>query len=60
MKIQINAHVPFHIVIKELVQDPECDRIQKPLIKKLDRLSKEKNGTPARSTEWLDIRVMKK
>ena len=60
MKIQMNSHVPFHIVIKELVQVQECDRIRKPLVEKLDSRSKEKDGKPSPSTEWNDIRVMKK
>ena len=60
MKIQINSHIPFHIVIKELIQGHECDRMQRPLTMLLDKRSKEKHGKPTLSTHWIDIRVMKK
>ena len=60
MKIQVNSYDPYHAVIKQLIFNHECDRIQKPLVRLLEARSVEKYGIPADSTEWIDIRVMKK
>ena len=63
MKIQVNSENPSNLVIKELIYQHECDQMQKPLPKLLDKRSRESHGKPnveEKNTEWIDIRVMKK
>lgn len=59
MKIQTNSHNPFHAVIKELLFTHECENIQMPLGRLLDKRSKDEYGAPAKYFEWTDLRVMK-
>ena len=63
MKIQVNSVNPYHTVIKELLYTHECDRLNGPLVKRLDKRNREysKPQVPGKSTaEWTEIRVMKK
>ena len=62
MKIQINSYDPYHVVIKELLYNHECDQIVQPLAKHLkshpDKATK--NLSLLGNREWADVRVMKK
>ena len=71
MKLQVNSKYPYQAVIKELLYHHECDRIQRPLTKYLDKRTLERNGRPftqkasheipkRRDADWTEIRVMKK
>ena len=64
MKIQVNSLSPYHTVIKELLYIDECDRMKGPLTRLLDgrhRTHSTKPNVPGRtSSEWTDVRVMKK
>ena len=59
MKIQINSLDPFHLTVKELLYNHECDEIKKPLAPKL-RTHQAKKPNRLKRREWSDVRVMKK
>ena len=60
MKLQVNSHDPYHITVKNLLYDHECDGITKVLGNKLDVWDGIKTVAMKTSLEWEDIRIMKK
>ena len=60
MKLQVNSNDPYHITLKDLLYDNECDGITSVLGSKLDLWDGIKTSAMKKSIEWEDIRVMKK
>ena len=60
MKLQVNSHDPYHLTVKDLLYDNECDGITSELGNKLDLWDGIKTAAMKESFEWEDIRVMKK
>ena len=68
MKIQLNSHNPYHVTIKELMYNNECDKIRGPLTKLLKNYTNYTNIADSKSPDapgtslikWSDVRVMKK
>ena len=60
MKLQINSHDPYHLTVKDLLYNNECDGITSVLGKKLELWDGIKTAAMKKSLEWEDIRVMKK
>ena len=61
MKIQLNSHNPYHVTIKELMYNNECNQIRGPLTKLLKNHYSKSPDVPGRShIKWSDVRVMKK
>ena len=68
MKIQLNSDNPYHVTIKELMYNNECDQIGGPLTKlfkdytnyTFNAYSKSPDVPGRPLIEWSDVRVMKK
>ena len=60
MKIQVHWNNPSIFSIKELLSRHECTAITTGLSKELNRHEQPKNAAFQNTTEWEDVRVMKK
>ena len=61
MKLQVNSHDPYHLTVKDLLYNNECDSVTSVLGKKLgEKWDGIKTAAMKKSMEWEDIRVMKK
>ena len=60
MKIQVHWNNPSIFSIKELLSTHECSAITTGLSEELNRHEQPKNAAFQNTTEWEDVRVMKK
>ena len=60
MKIQVNSHDPYHVTVKSLVHEHECDDITASIGSELELWDGIKSTSMKKLLNWEDIRVMKK